>query len=304
MDQNNFFNEWMKAINDEQNQTRQNNDMTGAANNGGTQAVLEETTATEEQLMLPPAPVAAAAAAAAARTSTSQQQERRGSSAGKRTARASASALSRIKRQRSEQSTGSAASTDSNTPVVITQNPTLTGRPPTMLYLSADYLTFSPYQIMIRKHVEFFEANAEEVAAKSPMGGARAIVLGQVGVRCRFCGAFPPSMRASGAVIYPSKRSGVYQAAQNIANSHWWEHCGHLPLEIRTELMELKNAATAGSASGSRAGSSSNSDKQQRSGQRASKSTWSDRATALGVYEDQYGLRFAERLNAFGFPSG
>ena len=38
-------------------------------------------------------------------------------------------------------------------------HPRLTGRPPISLYLSADYFSFSAYQLLVRRNVEFFEVS-------------------------------------------------------------------------------------------------------------------------------------------------
>uniref|UniRef100_A0A7S2VDS8 Uncharacterized protein n=1 Tax=Entomoneis paludosa TaxID=265537 RepID=A0A7S2VDS8_9STRA len=103
----------------------------------------------------------------------------------------------------------------------------------------------------------------------------------KVGIRCCFCARLHPSARAPGATCYPSKRSGIYQAAQNIANTHWAEQCTLVPNAFRNAL----NAA-----------------RHQKSTARASKHMWSNRATALGVFEDEDGLRFADSVNALGFP--
>ena len=167
-------------------------------------------------------------------------------------------------------------STSTNTSQVIT------GRPPTRLYLSADHGYFSSYQLTVRQNVEFFEALPHDVETPA-QGRPRPIVLGQVGIRCAYCA--PLSLRAPGAVCYPSKRSGVYQAVQNIAKIHWIEHCTAIPRSVRQELCRKRSMKYP-------------------MRRRASKAKWATRATALGVYEDNaYGiLRFAPTIDALGFP--
>ncbi|KAL7563807.1 hypothetical protein ACA910_000132, partial [Epithemia clementina (nom. ined.)] len=160
--------------------------------------------------------------------------------------------------------------------------PAITGRPPIQLYLSADYDSFSTFQVAVRKNVEFFEASADDIAT-SAQGRPRPIVMGQVGIRCFFCARLHPSMRPPGAVCYPSKRCGIYQATQNIAKIHWMEQCPQISPEFREELMRRRALKCPVR-------------------RRASKAKWAMRATALGVFEDVRGLRFAPTVDAFGFP--
>ena len=105
--------------------------------------------------------------------------------------------------------------------------------------------------------------------------------MGQVGIRCCFCAHLHPSQRAPGATCYPSKRSGIYQAAQNMANVHFLEQCAFVPESLKQELQILRT---------------------QKSAVRGSKAMWEDHATALGVFDDVEGLRFAPRVNSLGFP--
>jgi hypothetical protein len=151
------------------------------------------------------------------------------------------------------------------------------GRPAIQLYLSCDPDTFSEYQVLVRKNVELFEAKEEDVSS-SAQGRNKAIVLGQVGIRCMHCGAVPPQDRSRGAMYYPSKLFGLYQAAQNLANGHLVEGCPMVPENVRADLVRTK--AQKSSAGGG-------------------KVAWAERSHALGVYEDECGLRFAGSVDAF-----
>jgi hypothetical protein len=55
----------------------------------------------------------------------------------------------------------------------------LTGRCPTMLYLSCDPENLSEYQCLIRKQIELFEANETDIQAGA-QGRNKPIILGQV----------------------------------------------------------------------------------------------------------------------------
>lgn len=154
---------------------------------------------------------------------------------------------------------------------------TLTGRPSTPLYLSCDPATFSEYQVLVRKCIELFEAKDVDVTSNA-QGRNRPLVLGQVGIRCIYCAMVHPSERSRGAMYYPSKLDGLYQAAQNLANGHLIEGCPLVPPSVRSTLVRLKN---------------------QKSSTGGGKHAWAERCHALGVYEDECGLRFASRLNEF-----
>jgi hypothetical protein len=149
----------------------------------------------------------------------------------------------------------------------------VTGRPPSALYMTCDNDSLSEYQCVVRKQIELFEARREDVESNA-QGRNRPIVMGQVGIRCRHCTMLPPKHRARGAIYYPAKLHGLYQAAQNMASSHLCEHCQHVPTDIRAELVKLRDRKS--SAGGG-------------------KKYWADGVRVLGVLEDTDGLRFGKR---------
>ena len=230
----------------------------------------------------------------------------------------------------------------------------VTGRPPICLYLSPDHDSFSSFQVLVRQNIEFFEALPEDVQA-SASGRSNAVVLGQVGLRCRFCARLYPAARPSGAVTYPSSRADIYQAAQNLVSGHWkggggnasgttragevqalHHHqqlaCPMMPRKFRRELEARRRhyqqnrerhqqersfssprdslsdrtsrlCSSAGSTGGGASSVPALGARRLIHRRRGSRSLWSTRATALGIYEDIHGLRFAPRINAFGFPN-
>jgi hypothetical protein len=149
----------------------------------------------------------------------------------------------------------------------------MTGRCPTVIYMSCDDDSLSEYQCLVRKQVELFEARREDVDSNA-QGRNRPIVMGQVGIRCRHCTMLPPKHRARGAIYYPAKLYGLYQAAQNMASSHLCEHCQHVPPDVRAELLKLRDRKS--SAGGG-------------------KKYWADGVRILGVFEDEDGLRYEKR---------
>jgi len=153
----------------------------------------------------------------------------------------------------------------------------LTGRLASPLYLSCDYLSLSEYQMLVRKQIELFEANCDDVDTNA-QGRNKEITLGQVGLRCRHCSMLPQSERKRGSVYYPAKLDGIYQAAQNMASIHLCEHCQSIPSDLREQLIQFRNDNGGKKASG------------------GGKQHWAEKAKALGVFEDETGLRF-EKLN-------
>jgi hypothetical protein len=171
-------------------------------------------------------------------------------------------------------SSGSAATTTTTT--TTTEELRLAERIPIQLYLSCDPKKFSPYQCLVRKQVEFFEAGEGDVT-KSTQGRNKAIVLGQVGIRCRHCASQQRHVRARGSCYFPGTLAGIYQAAQNLASQHLLASCSHVPDDVRQELVRLKECGKVDDAKSS-----------------GGKQQWADRADVLGVVEDEHGLRFVK----------
>ena len=139
--------------------------------------------------------------------------------------------------------------------------------------MSCDDESLSEYQCLVRKNIELFEATHVDVESNA-QGRNKPIVLGQVGIRCRHCTMLPPKNRSRGAMYYPAKLDGLYQAAQNQAKGHLTKHCQHIPPAIRSELLRLNDHKS--SAGGG-------------------KKYWGDGVRVLGVFEDTHGLRFEKR---------
>ena len=141
--------------------------------------------------------------------------------------------------------------------------------------MSLDDERLSKFQCTVRKQIEVFEADLDDVES-SAQGRNKPIVLGQVGIRCRHCTALPVQHRARGAVYYPSKLSGLCQAAQNMATYHLMGEngCQYIPNSIREELTGIDPKKKRKSSAG------------------GGKKYWADGIRVLGVYEDENGLRF------------
>lgn len=85
------------------------------------------------------------------------------------------------------------------------------------LSLPSDENNLSEYQCLLRAQIDLFAATPSDIDGNA-QGRNKPIVLGQVGIRCRHCHMNPSTTRrARGAVYFPAKLSGLYQAAQNMA---------------------------------------------------------------------------------------
>jgi hypothetical protein len=147
-----------------------------------------------------------------------------------------------------------------------------------VLYMICDNESLSDYQCLVRKQIEFFEATSEDVDSNA-QGRNKQLVLGQVGIRCRHCSTLPPRQRTRGAMYYPAKLLGIYQAAQNLATSHLCEHCNKIPNELKNDLRLLR---------------------ERKSPAGGGKQYWGDGARALGVRENEEGyLCFVDPVQAF-----
>lgn len=147
----------------------------------------------------------------------------------------------------------------------------LAGRKPMLLFMKCDEESLSEYQCLVRQQIEMFEAGPSEVESNAK-GRNKPIVLGQVGIRCRHCSHIAPKQRTKGAMYYPAKLTGLYQAAQSLASGHLCTHCKHIPPGVRQELLVLK---------------------EKKSSAGGGKDYWGEGVRILGVYEDASGLRFS-----------
>jgi hypothetical protein len=141
--------------------------------------------------------------------------------------------------------------------------------PGVTLGLPDDNHHLSEYQIAIRQHLEIFEAKQEDVKSNA-QGRKRLVFLGQAGIRCRHCANLRLRPRGRGAVYYPVKLSGIYQAAQNMARSHLSEWCPQIHPGMKQRLRDLRLRRETASGG---------------------KEYWAEAGRAIGLYETEDGLR-------------
>jgi hypothetical protein len=123
------------------------------------------------------------------------------------------------------------------------------GHLPQFLSSRSDVNQLTKFQVFLRLHIEAFAASPIDVAVRT-RGRNKAVVLNQVGIRCRHCAHVPTNQRVRGSVYFPSSTMGFYQAAQNMSSTHL--QCGlcpEMPESIKTEFALLIGTKTAASSS-------------------------------------------------------
>ena len=110
-----------------------------------------------------------------------------------------------------------------------------------------DTTVLNPLHCFVRKHVELFEADQEDISAPAP-GRKTRVTLGQVGIRCVHCAKQPKvplKDRIKRSICYPPSIDGLYHSISNMKFDHFGI-CPHLPSEAQIELAVLKNSRTSG----------------------------------------------------------
>jgi hypothetical protein len=105
---------------------------------------------------------------------------------------------------------------DFEPPILIPQDlpDPIPGQFPAVLFCQADEERLTSYQCLLRKQLELFEANEEDVRYSTRQGRTAPIKLGQVGVRCRHCSGLNLSARTKGASYYSQTIEGIYQVRE------------------------------------------------------------------------------------------
>jgi hypothetical protein len=150
------------------------------------------------------------------------------------------------------------------------------------LYLEQDEDSLSPYQCLVRKQIELFEATEKDLE-DSAQGRNRSICPRQVGIRCRHCGRQPAKNRAKGAVFFPSRLVGLYQTAQNLANSHLVKDCKVIPTDIREDLLRIRLSNTTKETTTD--GGVDTNNKLRKSSHGSGRQYWASCLRVLGVIE-------------------
>jgi len=110
-----------------------------------------------------------------------------------------------------------------------------------LLNTPEDEQVLNPIHCFVRKNVEVFIADENDVAAPAP-GRKKRVTLGQVGIRCIHCKNLAPKYRVKRAICYPPTVASLYHAVSNMKFDHFLA-CNGLSLAGKQQFTELKNAS-------------------------------------------------------------
>jgi hypothetical protein len=106
---------------------------------------------------------------------------------------------------------------------------------------NVDELRVSEFQCLLRQQIEVFEAGDDDVMTHV-RGRNKPVSFGQVGLRCIHCAHLSMSRHQKGSTYFPSIMSGIYQAAQNMSNTHiQCGLCDSMPDSIIQQFAYLMN---------------------------------------------------------------
>ncbi len=115
---------------------------------------------------------------------------------------------------------------------------------------------------------EVFEATAADVIERRK---SKQILLGQVGIRCRFCAHLPHAVRSGRSACYPSSVDRIYQSVTMMIREHF-PICDEFPDGVRKQYVALK--------------------KNTKKGEMESKLHWKNSARKMGMRDTEKGIFF------------
>jgi hypothetical protein len=140
------------------------------------------------------------------------------------------------------------------------------------LYTPGDDNILSEPQVLLRKQMEFFQAETVDIQVVTPIR-RNEISVGQVGVRCKHCArGLKQHQYVKGTMYFPSTLRALYQAAQNCGKVHLSDICPKVSTEVKNQLKTYMETPASIGYGG--------------------KIYWSDCASARGICETEIGLRF------------
>lgn len=145
-----------------------------------------------------------------------------------------------------------------------------------VLYRPVDGSMLSKLQALLRQQIEAFEATENDISTHV-RGRNKSVQLGQVGIRCRHCKCLPVLERKKGSAFFPTSVWGIYQASQNMCNSHLMHgECVAMPVSVRNEfaVVSQEKGVTSG----------------------AGRKYWAESVQAMGLVDTEDGIYFATNL--------
>jgi hypothetical protein len=96
--------------------------------------------------------------------------------------------------------------------------------------------------------VEVFKASQEDVSARM---NSKKVLIGQVGIRCRFCAHLPHRERTGRSSSFPSSLSRIYQSLTMMLRDHFTK-CSAMPPQLNERYLTLKANASQGATDSKR----------------------------------------------------
>jgi hypothetical protein len=90
--------------------------------------------------------------------------------------------------------------------------------------------------------IEVFRANEDDVLSRNRW---KKVVLGQVGIRCRYCAHLPQNGKTTRSSSYPFTLSRIYQSLTMMLRDHFG-NCGCIPAPIKKKFFDLKGTTSQG----------------------------------------------------------
>jgi hypothetical protein len=143
-------------------------------------------------------------------------------------------------------------------------------RPVLSLSTNDDENWLSEFLCFVRSQcVEVFSASQDDVASRM---NSKKVLLGQVGIRCRFCAHLPHRERTGRSSSFPSSINRIYQSLTMMLRDHFTK-CNAMPPQMNERYLCLKANASQGATD--------------------SKKYWIESARTLGLVDtEQEGMRF------------
>jgi hypothetical protein len=145
-------------------------------------------------------------------------------------------------------------------------------RPVLALSTDDDENWLSEFLCFVRSQcVEVFSASQDDVASRM---NSKKVLLGQVGIRCRFCAHLPHRERTGRSSSFPSSINRIYQSLTMMLRDHFTK-CSAMPPQMNERYLCLKANASQGATD--------------------SKKYWIESAHSLGLVDtDEKGIRFQQ----------
>ena len=172
---------------------------------------------------------------------------------------------------------------------VVAEKPAMNAAGSCLLTSPMDQYHLNPLHCFVRRHIEVFVADKDDIAAPAP-GRKTRVTLGQVGLRCVHCAALPMKDRVKRAVCYPAAVAGVYHSVSNMKFDHF-DKCRGLPDHERAIFVSLRS--TCG-RHGPRNGGTESGGSKGVPNTNSTAQYYQESATAMGLVDSENGIRLQD----------